>query len=326
MAFIRKYKITFGVSRRTVTNYVNYVQPPNTRVVPDNAKTLTGGFDDNNQGLQIELTATYKKSGGKKPDGTVLKIYNMHPDDRAVIEQKNAVVVIHAGYQDDDDELPIIYQGEVKKVVTDQLNQHIVTTVYLEDGYLAKTSAKVSKHYPEGTPVKAVFYDLIDTLPDVSRGSIVLDNLNDISALQSGLSLFGSSSQMIDQLCKAYNLNWNITHGVVNIHDKILYKGTIQYNRLLPKAFKVTPQLIKGSVQRMRDNNKKKPSANLDRTGLKLNLFLNGRIKAGNLIKVEEFAPETNLNGIYEVQSVTHRLDYRGKEWTTSVETSKLGG
>lgn len=324
MAFNRQYKISFGVPVRSYTDYIRVDStgtPLVVRTLPSDARVLIG---DSNNSLQIEMTASYKKGQGKKPDGTVLKITNMSSDDRALMERKNAVCVVEAGYEDEGP-LPDIYSGDIKKVYTDQVGENVITTIIIEDGYAAKTSARISKNYAKGSTVSSIIDDLIDSMPDVGRGQI---NLATVLAevMTAGFSVHGYIGNKLTELCKSYNLDWNISNGVINVHKDVLNKGTQEYSNLLSRAFSVQPKHIKGSVQRMRDNNKKKPSQNLDRTALKLNMFLNGNIKVGNLLQLNGFATTTSLNGIYQVSSVRHTLNYRGGEWTTLVETVKVGG
>lgn len=288
-----------------------------TTEVSENFLQLT---DEDGAGLHIESNISRKKDSGQNPTEATITIYNMDEEDVKLLSSPNAVVILKAGYTADLPNLPTIYSGDVKFAYTTQQGPDKVTTVVVEDGYVAKRTAKVSKTFTRNTSVADVIKSAVENFSGLSKGNIDTHTVQGI-ALSSGMVMYGHSSTMLQKICDSYGLLWNIKDGKINVLPKVFSKESSKFASMKQKAYLITPDLVKGSVE-LTYSKGKRTNANTEKTSVGVELFLSGGIAVGEFVKFEGHG--SDVDGLYRIDTVTHNMSFRGTNWSTKIETEKL--
>lgn len=261
----------------------------------------------------------------------VLKIYNLSDETRAIIENENNYVLLEAGYAQDE-ELKLIFSGQVLKSNTEKQGQDLVTTLQCIDGFTPSNGIRVSKNYHKKTVVSGteryttyedILLDLVSIFADngIPTGFLELKPIQDprqvfvqIAApsevkLLRGYSAVGFLRQIMDNVCNSLGYVWYITNGRLFCHPK-------GYTKMVELYEFNTDQLL--SIRRTGDQTVSTSTGKGD-VGVKIVTFLDGRLDVDKMIRVTN----GQYQGDYKVLSKSHSLDYRNGGWTTTIECKK---
>ncbi len=330
--FIRDYKLTIGTPEKNprpsteilVSRFVSSNLWPLTILpekVPQDFKEVTG--------LQIKATVYEGKSGGNSQTSTV-KVYNLS-DDMVDFIKADQVIILEAGYVGR--KLPIIFSGQVAKVVTTKEGQDRITEITCGAAYKAKRDIRWSNYWPKGTTYFTILNDILEKLKE--SGLTVGVNLEPGNPVQqsenstrdannqgnllrlgeifvpTGLTIDGNLLQSLEEICR------NIYYRVYFVRES-LYVEAIMFPRLREKVI-VEEDTIKKTLAPSKASNKQQSSSTTD-SGLKVNIFLDGNITSDKRIDIN-FG--TN-KGSYEIKTITHMLDFEGSDWDTELEVKRL--
>jgi len=269
--------------------------------------------------LKVEATISRSLTSlSETSDSTEIKVYNLSPESKAVLETPNAVVMLEAGYAGTG--LSLLYSGTVIKCVTVKQGQDKITTLYCQDGGLDKKATKVAGDLPKGTTVKQAIVSLIDALPGVAAGKISSDAKTDF-ILYRGYSVQGYAKTELDKICRNYGLIWYVENGVVNVAPNKLTQDSPDIGGYKARAVEITPDYIKGSLEPMIDMGTAM-STEPSKAAVRFQTFLEPRLTLDSYVALRGFP---DYDGDYRVVSVSHSLDSRGGAWDTTVETERVG-
>jgi hypothetical protein len=270
--------------------------------------------------LQINTVISLSKDDKGQNQQTTLEIYNLSEEVIEFISKKNSVLILRAGYETDQD-LPIIFSGQVKEVSTMRMNTDLVTTITASDGFIPSTGVKVALSLKRPPESILTYKDVFDALVfiwgasgvAISDANLVYEatprpfsgNPNEID-IPDGWSYEGYLSDAMDDLCDHFRYTWYIHNNTLFIHPLNGFEFLT--------VFELNPNQIKDMRRVTKSDN---GATDVESSGFSINTPLNGNIKMGNLIRVTS----GRFEGDYTVKGITHRLNFRHSDWDTIIET-----
>ena len=292
----------------------------------------SGGIGDDS--LRVKFDIQKNVDNRATTNTASLKVYNLSQDTLDKLSQKELAcqVVLKVGYGG---ELVEILVGDVLQIQTNQDGSEIETEFVIYEGFAALNAAKISKTYPENSTIKDVITDLA-TNNDIPIKSISGDN--SLKTLAYGFPAFGTFKQILDEMCYANDLEWDIGNGNLTIKDKrgrtpdatketaivLNYEtgliGIPQTNyEKVSTSVDVPLQSNEDRITPLEKVNKKgnvvkAKTLKKIRFNVECKALLNPQCKPNVLVKIESFkAP--NLSGYYRVRTIKYSGDTRGGEW-----------
>lgn len=275
--------------------------------------------------VDVESSNQTQGSDGRKAK---IKIYNLSESTRAIIARKDNLVVLKAGYVSYEDELPIVFSGQVISHSTKKEGQDMITTLECGDGYTPYTTARTSLRVSAGNTYRDVFLALAGEMnkAGVVTGKIVTEGTLGTQAfdiapssqeaykrldpksvlLVKGWAYSGKVSKALDDLCETFNHTWQIINNRLYIYPKYYpdMVGTVTLN---------TDQIL--SLEDVEDGTET-GSNPAEGIGIKVTTLLDGRIEDAKSLIITS----GRKSGQYPIRSVQHKLDYEGNAWHTIVE------
>lgn len=235
-----------------------------------------------------ELRMAFKidKSREKTPNPGEIKIYNLNPDNRALLEDaEDLVVILEVGYGE---VLEHLFTGNIAKAKTMKQGPDFITTIEAGDGEKGFLNGRLDKSYAAGTTYKTMIQDVANSMKDAGEIAIgTLKNVKD-EVTQNGVTLSGLSNVLMSKLASKQGLEWNIQDNEFQILGPTDNNGE--------EAVLLTPDtgLIGKPVK-------------LDK-GIDFKSLMNTKIKPGGLVKIESEA----LNSIVRVNKALFEGDTFG--------------
>ena len=320
----RKYRLVIGVPKTIIydTNTLN-LDTINTYVREDYVSDyrFEQGQAVEITDLQIEADIAGKSNTGNQA-GCVLKIYNLSDETRSIIEQNNNYLILEAGYAQDE-ELALIFSGQVFDYVTEKQGHDMVTTLKCKDGYTPNNGIRVAKKFAKGGNYGEVLTSLtsIFAANGIPVGYLELSPKQDEKQLFTqifapseiillrGYSAVGFLRQIMDNVCNSIGYVWYITNGRLFCHPKGFTKTIEEYE------FN-TDQMI--SIRKT-GNQQMTTSTGKGDDGIRIITFLDGRLDTDKRIKVED----GTYQGDYKIVAKSHSLNYRNGQRITTIDCKK---
>ena len=286
--------------------------------------------------LQIKFEVTKTSDNREKKNQARVSIYNLTKERQKALEKDYVTVQLRAGYADmvgEGDDIPILFSGQVVDLkateegtfLTKRQSTDLVTTLTVDELFVQLNGRVVSKTVPAGKSVRDAILGVVKDMPEITRQEIKGTRVN--REVTDGLPLSGTPRQILDQICKSYGLKWQIDNNVLYVSD---IDGTYTENlNTVPKIGQFSgiiekPLFKSEDVKRLRlkdqyktkdKQSSKKSSDKQKKTTLRLKILLNPTIVAGSVVYVDY----EDIAGYYQVDEVTHKGDFRGREWESNL-------
>jgi hypothetical protein len=269
-----------------------------------------GGAGIDVTGLRVTFKVT--KTSTSEPNTATVTVYNLAEGSRGRIKAKDQAVVVRAGYVDLVEQ---VCAGVIKRVVHRREGQDIATEMELKDGGQDLLEPEFRRSYKRGTSKRRIIEDILSTMPHTSKGRI---NASGVSGSISGKLSFSTTSKLaLDRVGKAWDFEWSIQDGAIQILDP---DGTVEPVEL---ALKIGPSsgLIGSPAKTGQEGRKKsKSKKRKEQPGAKFQTLLMPSIRPGRYVLLEsEF-----ITGAFKVQSVELAGDTHGSEWSNDVEAIQI--
>ena len=262
----------------------------------------TSGVVISDMRLKFEVT----KDLTGYPNLAKIHIFNLSKTTRAKIKEEFESVILNAGYKNN---VKLLFKGQIRNVTHLKQGVDTITTIFAHDGAKDFDTAKVNITFKEETDVKQIIEHVIGTFKETAIG--VLDGIDGLGKKLKGVSLSGSSKDILDQLGRENNFEWSITNGEVNVISK---------DKTIDKTF-----VINGASGML-------GSPTITEIGADVKTLLNPEYIPNGKIKVESLTQDVALGdlnfrdinktigeGLYKIQKVIHVGDTHGNEWGSSI-------
>lgn len=254
--------------------------------------------------LRVKFEITKDLTG--YPNLAKIQIFNLSKSTQQRIKKEFDKVIFNAGYEAN---VKLLFKGQIRNVTHLKQGVDTITTIYAHDGARDFDTAKVNISFKEGTEVKQIVEHVIGTFKETTHG--IIEGLDGLGDRLKGVTISGSSKDVMDQLAEENNFEWNITDEAINVVPK---------NETIDKTFLIT------SATGMLG------SPTLTEIGADVTMLLNPELIPNGKLKVESLTQNISLGdlnfrninktigeGLYKIQKITHTGDTHDNQWQSAV-------
>lgn len=282
-----------------------------------NGLRITAGIPDEQGALNIGLQVTFdisKMADNKKTKGNSasIEIYNLSRSQAALLEGEYLECTFSLGYEEQGPR--VIVTGNVTDITTRKSGEDRITQIRMGEGYTDLNHNKLKQMVSPGKTVQDVINDIQKQMPNVARGSIIGTNLN--NPIVHGWRLTGTPREMLKKVCDAYDLEYNVSGGVLNVSD---------VNGLATKDVQNAPVISPstGLIDEpfyTSEDGRKHPKDKRRRRGVQFTCLLNTELIPGRIVKLED----TAISGFYRINATRFNGDFRGNPWYAECMCSEI--
>ena len=267
----------------------------------------------------LHIGFSIDKDTTKESNKAKLEIYNLSDATRKKIEVPDTEVEIYAGYERAGGAI-LAFKGTVTYGFTRDAGTDCITTLDLADGTVALRDSYCSLSYAPGTSAKTIIQRCAN---EMGVPVVYGDDVGELESYKNGFSFYGQAKDALTEICNALGLSWNIQNNILNI---ILAGGTSTNRGLVfsPQSGLIgVPERITQAEYKSNKSNPKKTQKEKakkeeprKKAGWKINTLLVPSVNPADMVKVES----KWITGWFRVEKVSHRGDYNGNNWGTSME------
>ncbi len=173
----------------------------------------SGGKGVELSGLRIIFAI--EKTCSETLNNSTIKIYNLAPASRAIVETVNNAVILKAGYVQDVGAKQI-FVGIIRRSLTRREGPDWVTELELDDGLIAYRDSKQTFSFPKNTSGLAVLRSVAGSFGLPVRP---LPEFTD-KAYTGGFAFVGRSREAMAKVCNYLGLEWSIQNQEIQILKK----------------------------------------------------------------------------------------------------------
>lgn len=169
----------------------------------------------------LDCVFQVKKSLKPEPNTCKVKVYNLAPSTRKILEGSPKLVLrLEAGYQG---LVAQLFLGEIRSTRTSREGADLVTEIDTGDSAKEVQSARINSSFGANQPISDALTAIAKTF------GVGLGNLSSASAkLRSkgsaffgpGTAISGYSAQIMTDFCRSAGLEWSIQDGLIQILNK----------------------------------------------------------------------------------------------------------
>lgn len=267
--------------------------------------------------LQVSFDITKTSDNKKRSNSASIEIYNLSPDSLKVLDVDYPHAVFSAGYLGLNGQTPNIkrlFAGEITELSTRRSGADRITRILMGDGYVELNHSVISKLVGPGRTVEDALEDIRQAIPNVSRG--VYNGTNVRSSLIYGYPLQGTPRDMLNEISRKYQLEWQLNDGELYVHDKEVandsnFDGAYVISSdsgLIENAYRVS-----GEKRRSEADDVKKQAVQWKQ-------LLNPDLIPGSIVKLED----TFIQGWYKIEEIRHTGGWRDSGWHTECKATAI--
>lgn len=241
-----------------------------------------------------------EKTSEKTPNRVRIQITNLNETSRSTLEQKNVIVRLEAGYQNQLDELFI---GNISRGSSERGGHDWVTSIEAGDGEKAFGAAQVNTTLGPGANTKQVLETLATAL---GKGIGSIKGVLDTDIFQNGITLTGDVSQRIDEITDKMGLEWSIQDDKLQVLPPDVPSEEI--------GIILTPEtgLIGSPVRR--------EEAKKGGKFLEFNALLRAQIKPGISLRIQS----REVDGFFKIRKAQYSGDNRKGPFNVKCEAKEV--
>lgn len=260
-------------------------------------------FDNLRVSFEIEM------DDRKETNSAKISIYNLAQDSLGLLDQENVSVILKLGYGNNND-LSIVFIGDVVVYETTLDDADTITKITLKDGYIPLTQRFLSLSFPSNVTTRQIITKIINDLNLTKDNYSALPNY----VYKQGFSFGGAPSKALTIVLDRIGYEWAIINNVLTItKPNQSNKTTVAQFLSLKTGLKESPKRFK----EQQANTRSRTDAIVN--GWRILCSIIPSIVPKNLIKVES---ET-ANGIFIVRSVKMQGDTEGDDWDCEIKATQ---
>lgn len=280
----------------------------------------------------LRISFSIEKTLTETLNTSTIRIYNLSPTSRKIVEAPNNAVILKAGYTQDKGALTI-FVGIVRRSLTIREGVDWVTELELDDGLIAYRDSKFSTSFDPGSRGVDVLKQVADKfgiavgkLPDAIEQKIY----------PNGFSFVGRARDAMAKVCNYLGLEWSIQNQTIQVLKKGGYRertaivistdtGMIKSPQLEAKTMSDKLAAKQGLTTNSAGVVTKKsdkltvsgnpPKDRLEVQGYKVETLMQPTILPGDVVQVKA----EGIDNFFKVEKVTHQGDTHGDEWVTEL-------
>lgn len=249
------------------------------------------------------------KSAKPKENTAKIEIYNLAPDTRRMITEEESNVRIMAGYSKNEG-LIEIGQGDISKIKHNRDKTEVVTEMYLAEGIRTTRTKPVSFGYGYDTNLK--LSTILQEITKQTGKQFKTIDIDENKVITTGYSDVGSLDYVMNNLAVNFNFSWSMQNGIIFIKgDKSSTKREVLL--LSPETGLI---LHPESVKKVSKKLEKSEITKMSKKSRSVQCLLQPKLQIHDVIRLQS----QDINGLFEVQKITHNGDMRGNDWYSSLE------
>lgn len=254
----------------------------------------------------MHIDFSVEKGDKEAANSAKVSVWNLNDEHLAVLNQKDCVVTLHAGYGKN---MSLIFAGVVSFVKTTLDGSDSKTEIELVDKLVALRDTYVSVNYSGKISWKEIMDDVAAQL-----GVAVSYSYNaTFSDLNNGFSFVGNAKDIMTKGCNSCGLTWSIQNGVMQVKrpndvmSKEVYVLSAQTGLInIPSRFSEEKATAKADTS----------SKQAKQSGWEVNYLLNGAIGIDDYVKLESKA----VSGYFRVYKLSHSGDNVSGDWVSAAQ------
>lgn len=272
------------------------------------------GNEELNKGLNLRFTITKNINNTTDNDRCSISLVNLSEDSINYISEGSSVIILKVGYNGDN---KTIFQGIIQELETDDRTGDVdrVTTFRCLPASNFTYERNISRTFPPESTPRQVLNFIIGNSEGLSRSAFNSDKLD--TPIPFGYSVEGSTNTVLKEISRDFGFHWRISGDKLYVNDPDKYEKPDS----VETAYVFSPDTgLKGRPVYVRGDGRDLESSENKRRGLKFTSLINPLVKPGSAIQIKD----TALEGIYRVNSIEYRGDWRGNSWDAVCTCSKI--
>lgn len=318
-----------------------------TLLIGENKQTglyLTSEDVSNDSGISgLRISFEISKDTTNKTNKSKIKIWNLSDKSLDLVEHKDIMIDLAAGYKDDIGAVRIFF-GTSVSVSTHEDNNglDVVTEIEAMDGGIQLRDSIISVGAAKGTST----ISLIKTC--AKKMGLTYNIAGDVQdkPYPTGFSFCNYARYLMDTLCEKLGCSWSVQNGIVQV---ICKKGTSGWQGSTfnastgligyPERINLSSTTADGKSDSSKSENENKvhdfvetfakrakriadakASSTNDKKGWKIKTLLAPTVSPGDEIEIQSKMVE----GRFKVDKITHTGDIMGSDWFSDIEVSEV--
>lgn len=254
------------------------------------------GATSKNQPVPLHVNFALQKSDLETQNTGRVAVWNLNPEELAVLNEKDCCVSLRAGYGN---RLSLIFAGIVSYASTSLDSADHKTEIEVVDNLIAVRDTYIAVSY-KGTVNWKIIFDDVAAQMGVAVSYSYNAKFADIS---NGFSFVGLAREIMTKGCKCCGLSWSLQNGVMQVKKP----GDV----MSKEVFVLSPDSgllgIPARVVLTQDE-----ATGKNTLGWDVEYFLNGAINIDDYVKLETKA----VTGFFRVYSIELAGDNISGDWT----------
>lgn len=264
------------------------------------------GETSKTQPVPLHVNFSLQKSDLETQNTGRVTVWNLNPSQLAVLNEKDCVVSLRAGYGN---QLPLIFAGIVSYVCTSLDGADRKTEIEVIDNLVEVRDTYVAVSYNGTVNWKTIFDDVA-----AQMGVAISYSYNaEFVDIANGFSFVGLARDIMTKGCKCCNLSWSLQNGVMQVKKP----GDV----MSKEVFVLSPDSgLLGIPARVVLTQEDSTAEN--QLGWDVEYFLNGAINIDDYVKLES----GTVTGFFRVYSLEISGDNVSGDWISKARLLEVSG
>lgn len=255
----------------------------------------------------LHVSFSIEKSASETANTAKVQIWNLSPESLRVLDTKDCVVELQAGYAD---HIALVLVGNVVTVMTQMDVADKLTELEVVDGRVALRDTYISVSFSGKVNSKEVF----DYIAGAMGVSVIYSEGCKFKTIPNGFSFVGAAKNALKKLCKTCGLAWSIQNSILQVRKPNEPITTMAYLLSPDTGLLDVPKRITVSAES--DDSSTADSGTTSQIGYEVRYFLNGAIGVNDYVRLESDA----VRGYFRVYRINIDGDNIEGEWTCTAQ------
>lgn len=244
---------------------------------------------------QLKINFSLSKTEDETCNNITIQIWNLNEQHKAILDKKDCVVTLYAGYEGD---IKHVFTGYVVFCTGEKDGADYRTELTVVDGRVECRDTTISKTYGGSTNSKNIFDDIATEM------GIPVKYSDDVEHFDvDDYSFIGNATASLDEMCETGGLSWSIQDGELQIKKKFGVMNSTAYTLSSETGLIGCPKKVRLSSENSIDN---------DQYGYEVTFFMNADIKISDYVYLDS----KKVKGYFRVSQISMSGSNLDGDWT----------
>jgi len=293
-----------------VANYQNFDRQYRLAAGPGGGTGFEIGATTPEQPVPLHIEFSLQKSDDDKQNTGKVTVWNLNKDHLSVLDRKNCVLSLRAGYGD---RIALVFAGNVSYSKTTLDSADRKTEIEIVDSLVATRDTYVSLAYSGTVSWKAI----IDNLANQMGVAVTYSYNATFKDAVNGFSFVGKAKDALTKACNSCGLTWTLQNGVLQIKrpGDVMSKEVYLLNA--DTGLIEIPARVSLEKSSTKDN-----GTSEKQLGWEVVYFLNASIDIGDYVKLES----KTVTGYFRVKKLEITGDNVSGDWVCKAQLLEVKG